>query len=585
MVCRASYPIAGGDFERAGSASRELKAVLKRLGVAAQAVRRAIIAAYEAEMNTVIYARQGRMELRIEPGRIRIDVVDEGPGIEDIGQAMHEGFSTAPAHVRQMGFGAGMGLPNIERNADELVIRSEPGQGTRVRFRIDIPAEDSASAIRSALEIRAGRCKQCMRCLHACPTGALRVRPTGPRVLEHLCIDCAACIEACPSGALALEAAGEEARADRLIAPAALLAQFPGLGAGQVIEALGELGYGQVLVLEPWERALREAVAEMAAGAQRTIICPTCPAAVRLIELRFPSLLPQLAPFDSPVEAAASCQAEPFDLAVCCPAQRSAAERRGTETLARMRPVDDLQRALLPLLAKLPAGGAAERRCDETAPHARPADGGPQTTPAHRGAAERRCDETAPHTRPADGGPQTTPAHLGPAERRCDETAPHTRPADGGPLTTPAARPGWLEVTGMRHAIAVLEQLEDGLLGPFEVVEPLLCDLGCAGSPLFRQDAHLGAQGPELAGGLIDESAQASPCAPRKALPGLRLDADMAAAVDKLGRIDELARRLPGRDCAMCGAPSCALLAEDVVLGREDTGACPHLDTDEEGLP
>jgi anti-sigma regulatory factor (Ser/Thr protein kinase) len=96
------------------------------------------IAAYEAEMNTVMYARRGTMTLRVTPADVTIDVRDEGPGIPDITLAMQEGYSTATPEMREMGFGAGMGLPNIRRNADEMVITSEVNRGTALVMTVHV---------------------------------------------------------------------------------------------------------------------------------------------------------------------------------------------------------------------------------------------------------------------------------------------------------------------------------------------------------------------------------------------------------------------------------------------------------------
>jgi len=107
------------------------------VGLEADFIRRVAIATYEAEMNVVIHARSGQIEMHIDPGRIEITVTDVGPGIPDIDLAMREGYSTAPETAREMGFGAGMGLPNMKRCADKLEIESRIGVGTTVRMRFD----------------------------------------------------------------------------------------------------------------------------------------------------------------------------------------------------------------------------------------------------------------------------------------------------------------------------------------------------------------------------------------------------------------------------------------------------------------
>lgn len=106
------------------------KKALTRLGLPPQIIKRAAIAMYEAEINAVIHAGGGTAEAEIFPDHIRICVIDSGPGIPDVEQAMQEGWSTAPDTAREMGFGAGMGLPNIKKNADEMKIDTEIGRGT-----------------------------------------------------------------------------------------------------------------------------------------------------------------------------------------------------------------------------------------------------------------------------------------------------------------------------------------------------------------------------------------------------------------------------------------------------------------------
>lgn len=136
----SSYTVLGRDFTNAGRVSTQIKDTLKRLGVHPAVVRRVAIVSYEAEMNLVMYAVKGTMHLNISSEDITLHVDDEGPGIPDIDLAMQEGFSTATPEMREMGFGAGMGLPNIKKNSDEFAISSEVGRGTRLFIRVRQPA-------------------------------------------------------------------------------------------------------------------------------------------------------------------------------------------------------------------------------------------------------------------------------------------------------------------------------------------------------------------------------------------------------------------------------------------------------------
>ena len=123
-------------FETAGEASSKVKQVVRQLGVDAQTARRISVCAYEAELNAIIHAFGGKMKVRVLPDRTEMEVTDEGPGMPDVEAAMREGFSTAPDNIRELGFGAGMGLPNMKRSADEFEIKSTPGKGTWIRMMV-----------------------------------------------------------------------------------------------------------------------------------------------------------------------------------------------------------------------------------------------------------------------------------------------------------------------------------------------------------------------------------------------------------------------------------------------------------------
>jgi anti-sigma regulatory factor (Ser/Thr protein kinase) len=126
------YHVEGGDFLNAGNASGNIKKVLKKLNVDPGVLKRVVVALYEAEVNIVAHAYRGNITADISPQKIEIVLDDEGPGIPDIGLAMQQGYSTASTKVREMGFGAGMGLPNIKANTDDLKIESVVGKGTKI---------------------------------------------------------------------------------------------------------------------------------------------------------------------------------------------------------------------------------------------------------------------------------------------------------------------------------------------------------------------------------------------------------------------------------------------------------------------
>lgn len=131
-----NYNVPGDDFTRAGEASGDVKHKLKKLGYEPDAIRRVAIAMYEGEINMVIHAGGGEAVVDIDPDRVDILLQDHGPGIKDVDQAMQAGWSTAPDNVRALGFGAGMGLPNMKKYTDEMEIDSVVGEGTKVRMTV-----------------------------------------------------------------------------------------------------------------------------------------------------------------------------------------------------------------------------------------------------------------------------------------------------------------------------------------------------------------------------------------------------------------------------------------------------------------
>lgn len=132
------YEVPGDDFTRAGEASGAVKKRLKALGYNSDAIRRVAIAMYEAEINMVIHADGGYCDVDIFPDRVEILMADKGPGIPDVEKAMQAGFSTAPDNVRNLGFGAGMGLPNIKKYTDEMRIETEIGVGTNLYLTVKV---------------------------------------------------------------------------------------------------------------------------------------------------------------------------------------------------------------------------------------------------------------------------------------------------------------------------------------------------------------------------------------------------------------------------------------------------------------
>ena len=134
---RLHYTVPGDDFTRAGEASADLKSRLKKLGIPPAAIRKVSIALYEGEINLAIHAHGGDIDIEITGDEVRMVLSDQGPGIADISLAMSEGWSTAPDEVRSLGFGAGMGLPNMKKYSDEFDIQSAVGVGTTVTMAVN----------------------------------------------------------------------------------------------------------------------------------------------------------------------------------------------------------------------------------------------------------------------------------------------------------------------------------------------------------------------------------------------------------------------------------------------------------------
>ncbi|MDR1764558.1 MAG: anti-sigma regulatory factor [Lachnospiraceae bacterium] len=133
-----TYDVPADDFSRAGEASSDVKSKLKQLGTPPDAVRKVAIAMYEGEINMVIHANGGTITVEISPRQVRMVLRDRGPGIPDVDLAMQEGYSTAPDEIRNLGFGAGMGLPNMKKYTDEMHIETELGVGTTITMTVNL---------------------------------------------------------------------------------------------------------------------------------------------------------------------------------------------------------------------------------------------------------------------------------------------------------------------------------------------------------------------------------------------------------------------------------------------------------------
>lgn len=141
-LMRECYEIQGGNFDTAGEISGEIKVILRDLGIDAASLRRVVVVAFEAEMNLVMYARRGTLTFILTDNEVNLEIQDEGPGIPDLELAFQEGYTTATDEMRELGFGFGMGLPNMKKNSDELKIETKVGIGTSVFARIRLDAHE-----------------------------------------------------------------------------------------------------------------------------------------------------------------------------------------------------------------------------------------------------------------------------------------------------------------------------------------------------------------------------------------------------------------------------------------------------------
>ena len=135
---KLTYQVDGGDLVQAGEASSQMKMTLKKLGLPPEIIRKASVCMYEGEINMVIHAHGGKITVTVDDDAVTMVLADVGPGIPDVEKAMQEGYSTASNEVRELGFGAGMGLPNIKKNADEMKIDTRVGTGTTIDLIIRI---------------------------------------------------------------------------------------------------------------------------------------------------------------------------------------------------------------------------------------------------------------------------------------------------------------------------------------------------------------------------------------------------------------------------------------------------------------
>jgi anti-sigma regulatory factor (Ser/Thr protein kinase) len=141
-LMREQFEIQGGDFDKAGEISGEIKMILLDLGIQASSLRRVVVVAFEAEMNVVMYAAKGTLTFILTEDEVNLEIRDQGPGIPDLELAFQEGYSTASDEMRELGFGFGMGLPNMKKNSDDLRVETKVGEGTSVFAKISLNSHE-----------------------------------------------------------------------------------------------------------------------------------------------------------------------------------------------------------------------------------------------------------------------------------------------------------------------------------------------------------------------------------------------------------------------------------------------------------
>jgi Fe-S-cluster-containing hydrogenase component 2 len=385
-----------------------------------------------------------------------------------------------------------------------------------VSFSVKLHAQKATGESQTTVEAEAALCNRCMRCLHVCPTKALRVRAGGPQILGHLCIDCGECIRACPAGALRMRGIAPvgiiPGDAVLVVHPALLVQTAFSKSPNMVLNALLKKGYGEIRLLSAWEDSLRDAASKYAEDESEVapVVSPVCPAVLNLIAVRFPSLIVHVAPFLSPIESA---REEMKDRNTCfvplCPAEL-AVLRAGLPEKHAVIPASDIVTA------------TARDLCEEG-----------NSIGGHGGGKEALRD---------------------------------------------VCRQDILRASGMSSVVGLLEEVENGSLESVKVLELHACRGGCFGSPLLSEHPDVAEYHWSLArvragvaGGAVRRSSLL------QARAGMSLDAEMSEALKKVARVREITEILPGKDCGMCGAPTCSSLAIDVVAGRAQVEECVHL--------
>lgn len=543
------YSVSHGEFGRVGKETSRLKRALLSIGFPSGASRRALIAAYELAMNIVIHAFEGTVHTFWKDGALEIVVQDTGPGIDDIELAMKEGYSTAPTHVREMGYGAGMGLPNAKARSDHMEISSVSGKGTYVVCQIlPGPQETRALPYFHSVRLESDKCKGCTNCIKGCLTEAIRVRSGKAFILEDRCVDCGECIRRCPNQAKVAviddwDVLDNFDHKIALVAPS-FYGQFSHASPGAVKAALCLVGgFDEVFDVSVAADLVTQVTRKYieARNTPRPLISSACPAVVRLIQVNYPSLIKHLIPCEAPMEIAAWL----------------------AKSKARKEYPEKIPAAIF--ISPCPAKITAARQ------------------PVGRG--RSMVDAVISMTAAYSWVKQNIGLVQNEAEFPSSSGFGIGWGRSSGELL--ALEEKGLAVDGMMQVSSVFDEIEKGILTDIDFIEAQACIGGCVGGCLTVAN-------PFIAKARISNLAQANKDAPSNVLiaeiseddpaiwmsvellprPVFRLDDDAQEAKNKLTRMDEIESDLPGLDCGSCGAPTCRAFAEDVVLGRGSLWDC-----------
>jgi len=551
------FHLAHGEFQKISEETQGLRRALLGIGFPAEASRRALIAAYELGMNIVIHAREGIVRMAWRDGSIEISAKDTGPGIADVDLAMQEGYSTAPDYVREMGFGAGMGLPNAKKSSDHFLLESTVGVGTTaICLVLPGPADTPAQPYFHSVQLDADKCKGCTNCIKGCPTEAIRVRGGKAFILQDRCIDCGECIRRCPN--FAKSALTDTFAAldgfDRTVAliPPSFYGNFRDLPPDVVRAALTAPGgfhdvFDVAVAADLVSEVMRDYMADHAD--EGPFISPACPAVLRLIQVKYPSLLRHVIPAEAPMEIAAW---------LAKTIAGSSLGGRGPATVF-----------ISPCPAKITAARQPVGRGRSLVDAVVSSSEAKAFVEAHKGDAPRRFSG-------GDlGGIRSTGHGLGWGR-------------SGGEMK--AARARGLIVDGIKEVSSVLDQLEKGAIGKeVLLIEASACPGGCAGGSLHAENPYVSRM--RISNLARVQREQRNEVDPRvraigrgkpelwfsvrlQPRPIFRLDDDPVKAEQKLRELREIESGLPGLDCGACGAPTCRTLAEDIVLGRGTSWDC-----------